>query len=91
MYLADKQRLNGTNVLEVFENRWKTIIPDACQRRSRLKNQSHALMLSDPGKRVPEMAEGLKVSVGLCFIILTENSRMRHHVSAEFILRVLTF
>jgi hypothetical protein len=33
MYLVDKQRLNVTDFLYVVENRWKTIIPAARQRR----------------------------------------------------------
>jgi hypothetical protein len=48
-------------------------------------------MLSDRRKGVPEMAEDVRVSVGLCFIILTRNFRLRRLVSAQFIQRLLMF
>jgi hypothetical protein len=55
------------------------------------KNQHHALILSGRWKRTPEIAETVRLSVGLCFIILTENFRVRRRLSEQFIPRPLTF
>lgn len=85
MCLVDKRRLNGKDFYKSSRTAGRPSLRPPVSYADGWKNQHHALMLSGRWKRMPEIAENVRVSVGLCFIILTEIFRVRSRLSAQFI------
>ena len=85
MCLVQKQSLNGTDFYKTPRTAGRPSFRPPVSVADGWKNQHHELMLSGRWKRMPEIAENVRVSVGMCFIILTEIFRMRRCFSAQSI------